>query len=270
MTQPLDTALVAAAKGGARLAVRGGAPAHQAAGKAPGRRRQDADLRDGLRTLRPAAHRHLRRGGAHGHGAPRLRGVDRGQAQDAADLLLRRHGRPEEGAGQRAQQGHAGGAHRQAAVVGAGPLQQRVSELCRAQQRAPAPLPRPLRLRVRVPLRHRVLQGRHVRRDAAEDARGLRRGDGHHPAHPGSRAPRHLFAVPPRVAQERPGAAGADGRARPEEGHDRLPRSRYRAKGRDPRHGRPRQVPVEGRLGAALDGARRRLRDVRQGPDRTR
>ncbi len=33
-------------------------------------------------------------------------------------------------------------------------------------------------------------------------------------------------------------------------------------------HGRPRQVPVEGRLGAALDGARRRLRDVRQGPDR--
>ena len=30
------------------------------------------------------------------------------------------------------------------------------------------------------------------------------------------------------------------------------------------------QVPVEGRLGHALDRARRRLRDVRQGPDRTR
>jgi hypothetical protein len=32
--------------------------------------------------------------------------------------------------------------------------------------------------------------------------------------------------------------------------------------------GRRRQVPVEGRLGHALDRARRRLRDGRQGPDR--
>ena len=39
------------------------------------------------------------------------------------------------------------------------------------------------------------------------------------------------------------------------------------AKGRDARHRRPRQGAVEGRLGAALDGAGRRLRDVRQGPD---
>ena len=55
----------------------------------------------------------------------------------------------------------------QAADLGAGSLQQRVSELCRAQQRAPAPLPRPVRLRVRVLLGDRVLQGRPVRRDAA-------------------------------------------------------------------------------------------------------
>ena len=47
------------------------------------------------------------------------------------------------------------------------PVQQRVPELCRAQQRAPAPLPRPVRLRVRVPVGDRVLQGRPVRRHAA-------------------------------------------------------------------------------------------------------
>ena len=46
-----------------------------------------------------------------------------------------------------------------------------------------------------------------------QDARGLRRGDGHHPADPGPRAPRHLLAVPAGLADQRPGAAGADGRA---------------------------------------------------------
>ena len=37
-----------------------------------------------------------------------------------------------------------------------------------------------------------------------------------------------------------------------------------------PGDGRARQGAVEGRLGDALDRARRRLRDVRQGPDRIR
>ena len=37
----------------------------QAAGRPEGRRRQARDLRDRLRSVRPAAHRHLRRGGAH-------------------------------------------------------------------------------------------------------------------------------------------------------------------------------------------------------------
>ena len=64
------------------------------------------------------------------------------------------------------------------------------------------------------------------------------------------------------------GAAGADGGARRQEGHHRLHRSRHRQEGRDAGDGRARQVPVEGRLGHALDRARRRLRDVRQGPDR--
>ena len=56
----------------------------------------------------------------------------------------------------------------------------------------------------------------------------------------------------------------------PEEGHHRLRRPRHRQEGRDDGHRRRREVPVEGRLGAALDGARRRLRDGRQGPHRIR
>ena len=51
--------------------------------------------------------------------------------------------------------------------------------------------------------------------------------------------------------------------------HRRLPRSRqWRQADRGAGHRRQRQVPVEGRLGAALGGARHRLRDVGQGPDR--
>ena len=72
-------------------------------------------LRDRLRSVRPAAHRHLRRGRAHHHGAPRLPRAHRRQGQDPADRVLRRHGRPAQGAGQHAEQGDAGAASRQAA-----------------------------------------------------------------------------------------------------------------------------------------------------------
>ena len=102
-------------EGRALLAVRGGTPPHQAAGEAEGRRRQDGDLRDGLRAVGAAAHRHVRRGGAHQHGAPRLRAADRGALQDAPHLLLRRHGRPAQGAVQRSQSGDAARGTRQAA-----------------------------------------------------------------------------------------------------------------------------------------------------------
>jgi lysyl-tRNA synthetase class 1 len=64
---------------------------------------------------------------------------------DPAHRLLRRHGRPEEDPGQRAQQGDAGGGPRQAGDVRPRPLR-RVRELRRAQQRPPARLPRQLRL----------------------------------------------------------------------------------------------------------------------------
>ena len=76
-------------------------------------------VRDRLRPLRPAAYRHLRRGRAHHHGAPRLSRADRRQDQDPAARLFRRHGRPAQGAGQCAQQGAAGAASRQAADAGA-------------------------------------------------------------------------------------------------------------------------------------------------------
>ena len=52
--------------------------------------------------------------------------------------------------------------------------------------------------------------------------------------------------------------------------HHHLYRSGDRRGGDDARHRRAREVPVEGGLGASLGGARRRLRDVRQGPDRFR
>ena len=45
----------------------------------PGGQREDGPLRDRLRAVGPAAHRHLRRGRAHEHGAARLRGPDRGR-----------------------------------------------------------------------------------------------------------------------------------------------------------------------------------------------
>ena len=143
-----------------------------------------------------------------------------------------------------------------------------VSKLRPPQQRDAARLPRPLRLRLRVHLGDGGLHVGPIRRDASHDAQGLRQGDGHHPADAGPRAASDLFAVSPGLPAHRPRPAGADGRAPPEKRHRRLRRSRDGQEGGDARHRRARQVPVEGRLGAAMDRARRRLRDGRQGPDR--
>ena len=107
------------------LAVRGGAQ-----GLEPAEAHPEADrrhhLRDRLRAVRPAPYRHLRRGRAHHHGAPRLPRAHRGQGADAAHLLLRRHGRLAQGAGQRPQQGDGGRASRQAADPGARPVRRRI------------------------------------------------------------------------------------------------------------------------------------------------
>ncbi|MGY4282560.1 hypothetical protein ACVWXO_001780 [Bradyrhizobium sp. LM2.7] len=130
-----------------RLAVRAGEGNCRAPQKiAQGR----GAVRDWLRPLGPAAYRHLRRGRAHLDGAPRLPRADRGQDQDAPARLLRRHGRPAQGAGQRAEQGHAGAISRQAADRGAGPVLERTSLVRRRQQRTPARLPRSFRLRLRI------------------------------------------------------------------------------------------------------------------------
>ena len=64
------------------------------------------------------------------------------------------------------------------------------------QQCAAARVPRSVRLRLRVRELDRLLQGRQVRRDAAEDARAAREGDGDHAAVAARGARRDLFAVP--------------------------------------------------------------------------
>ena len=63
----------------------------------------------------------------------------------------------------------------------------------------------------------------------------------------------------------RQGAAGEGRRARRGEGHDHLYRGR-RQRGDRPGHRRPLQAAMEAGFRHALGGARRRLRDVRQGP----
>ena len=189
-----------------RLAVRGGEEDRRAAEEeAEGR----GDLRDRLWPLGPAAYRHVRRGRAHHHGAPRVPRAHRRQGEDAADRLLRRHGRPAQGAGQRAEQGHAGGASRQAADAGAGPVLERVSVVRRAQQCAAARLPRPVRLRLRVPVVDRLLQVRPLRRDAAAVPAALRRRDEDHAAVAARGARAILFAVPADPSEDRHRDAGA-------------------------------------------------------------
>ena len=140
------------------------------------------DLRDRLRTLGASAHRHLRRGRAHHHGAARLPRAHRRQGQDPPDRVLRRHGRSAQGARQRAQPRDDDAPSRQAALAHSGPVLERVPILRRRQQRAAARLPRPVRLRVRVPVLDRLLHVRPFRRGAPQDARTLRRRDGDHAA----------------------------------------------------------------------------------------
>ncbi len=208
-----------------RLAVRGSEEDRRAAEtEAEGR----GVVRDRLRSVGPAAHRHVRRGRAHDHGAACVPRADRRQDQDAAARLLRRHGRPAQGAGQRAEQGDARGASQHAADQRAGPVLERVSLVRAPQQCAAARVPRPVRLRLRVRERDRLLQGRQVRRDAAQDARAPRQGDGDHAAVAARGARRDLFAVPADLPAHAQGALRADRRARCEERHDLLRRSARR------------------------------------------
>ena len=96
------------------LAVRGGAQAARSAGPTANPGGAPDRVRDRLWPVGAAAHRHLQRGAAHDHGAPcAFHALSR--PADAADRVQRRHGRPAQGARQRAQPGDAGRASRQAA-----------------------------------------------------------------------------------------------------------------------------------------------------------
>ena len=201
------------------------------------------------------------------HGAPRLSRADRRQDQDPPDRLLRRHGRAAQGARQRPQQGDAGAASRQAADQGARSVRH-PCKLRRAQQRAAARLPRSVRLRLRIHVVDRLLHVGAFRRRAAQGAGALRRSDGHHAAVAARGACADLFAVPADLSAHRRRAAGAGDRARCEGRHHHLRRSRD---GRARDHAgdrRPLQAAMEAGLGDALDRARRRLRNGRQGSDR--
>ena len=140
------------------------------------------------------------------------------RCEDAAGLLLRRHGRPAQGAHQRAEPGAAASGAGEAADRGARSVRH-AFELRRAQQCAAARLPRQLRLRVRVPVLDRMLPRGPVRRNIAAHARSLRQGDGDHPADARAGPARDLFAVPADLAGDRQGAAGAHREPRSEGGH---------------------------------------------------
>ena len=155
------------------------------------------DLRDRLRPLRPAAYRHVRRGRAHHDGAPCVPRAHRRQGEDAADRVLGRHGRAAQGAGQRAEQGHAGRASRQAADAGAATRSRTSIRRSRAHNNARLrAFLDSVRLRLRVRELDRLLQVRPLRRDAAQVPRALRRGDEHHAAVAARGARADLFAVP--------------------------------------------------------------------------
>ena len=239
-----------------RLAVRAGQGHCRAAEEKPEGR---GAVRNRLRPVGPAAYRHFRRGRPHHHGAPRVSRADRGQDQDAAAGVFGRHGRPAQGAGQRAEQGDADGASRQAAEPDSGSVLERISIVRCAQQCAAARLSRHLRFRLRIRQLDRLLHFGKVRRGAAAHAGALRCGDGDHAAEPARGARGDLFAVPADLSAHRSGAAGADRRPR-REGRNGLLRRSGNEGARDASGDRrPLQAAVEAGLGDALVRARRRL-----------
>ena len=183
-------------------------------------------LRDRLRPVRPAAYRHLRRGGAHHDGAPRLPRAHRRQDQDAAHRFFRRHGRLAQGSRQYPQQRHGGATPQPAADQGARSVRH-ACELRRSQQRAPARIPRSVRLRLRIPVVDCLLHVGTFRRCAPESACAFRGGDGDHAAVAARGARAFLFAVPADLAADRRRPAGAGDRARCESGNHHLRGYRY-------------------------------------------
>ena len=200
------------------LAFQGGRGAPEA------HRRQDAGeglcaVRDRVRPLGPAPHRHVRRGRAHDHGAPRLR--DALRHPDAPRHLLGRHGRAAQGARQHPRTCDGRAASRQAAHPDPRPLRH-AREFWGPQQRAVARLPRRLRLRLHLQELERGLSFGRVRRRAPGCAAPLRRDHAHHPADARGRAAGDLQPIPAALPEDRPRAAGADHGPRRGRGHREL------------------------------------------------
>ena len=158
---------------------------------------------------------------------------------------------------------------RQAADARAGPVRQR-SELRAPQQREAARFPRPVRLRVRFLLATECYSPACSMRRCS-DARSLRQGHGHHPAdarrgaaaRPTRRSCRSA-RVRARVLQVPMIARDAEG------GHDHLSPTRRARRSTTPVTGGHVKCQWKADWAHALDGARHRLRDVRQGSDRQR
>ena len=185
---------------------------------------------------------------------------------DRALRLLRRHGRAAQGAGQCPEPGDGDRASRPAADRDPRSVRH-ARELRRAHERAAEVVPRPVRLCLQLQERQRgVPQGR-LQHGTPEGAGAARRDPRRGAADAGAGAAGHLLADPADLAHDRPRAAGADRGVPAGAGYRRVPR-RGREADRAAGHRRPLQDAVEGRLGAALGGTRRRLRDVGQGPDR--
>ena len=192
-----------------RLAVRAGESDCRAAEKESEGR---GAVRDRLRSVGAAAYRHLRRGRAHHHGAPCLSRAHRGQDQDPADCVLRRHGWIPQSAGQFAEQGDAGSTSRPAAHPRARSVRH-PSESGRSQQCPAARVSRHVWIRLRVRQFDRLLHFRKIRRDPAAGAGAHREGDGGDAAVPARGACGELFAVPADLPAYRRGAVCADHRA---------------------------------------------------------
>ena len=247
----------------ARLAVRGSAQTRRAARED---RQERGAVRDRLRPLGPAAYRHLRRSGAHHHGAHRLPPADPRRDPDAAHLLFRRHGRDAEDPGQRAEQGVPRAASPEA-----------------ADRRCPIPGPTSSRASAHhnnamlrrfldtFGFNYEFASATDYYKSGKFDAVLLRAAERYDDImavmlpDPRRRAAGDLFAVPADLADLRPRALRADEGRRCQERHRHL-RRRGRQRDHAAGHRRPREAAVEARLRHALGRARRRLRDVRQGP----
>ena len=200
---------------------RGGAAARP--GRACAAREGLRPVPDRLRTVRPAAHRHLRRGVPHLAGAPGVRPPVR--SADPAVRVLRRHGRPARSTRQHSPSRAGRAASAEAADLDPGPVRHR-RKLWPQHESAAEVVPRRLRLRIRVRQRHRMLPRRPLQRGAAPRARAPRGDPRGGAADARRRAAGDLQPDPADLPGQRARAPGGDPQGRSGGRHRDLPRTR--------------------------------------------